>query len=120
MGWRIGIEGPEAIVQQLAIVVSDHDLRLDPRRPIARLSAAELDAIDDERWVRREAERIVAILSAFARLLLGTGLIILLATPPARVVASVIEYIRERDWTFVALTLVVLLALAGSVVAAYL
>lgn len=72
MGWRIGIEGPEAIVQQLAIVVSDHDLRLDPRRPIARLSAAELDAIDDERRVRREAERIVAILSAIARLLLGS------------------------------------------------
>lgn len=72
MGWRIGVEGPEAIVQQLAIVVSDHDLRLDPRRPIARLSAAELDAIDDERSVRREAERIVAILSAVARLLLGS------------------------------------------------
>lgn len=54
-----------------------------------------------------------------ARLLLGTGLIILLATPPARVVVSVIEYIRERDWTFVVLTLIVLLALAGSVVAAY-
>jgi uncharacterized membrane protein len=55
-----------------------------------------------------------------AQLLLGTGLIILLATPPARVVVSVIEYIRERDWAFVALTLIVLLALAGSVVAAYL
>jgi uncharacterized membrane protein len=55
-----------------------------------------------------------------AQLLLGTGLIILLATPPARVVASVIEYVRERDWTFVVLTLIVLLALAGSVAAAYL
>jgi len=55
-----------------------------------------------------------------AQLLLATGLIILLATPPARVVVSVIEYIRERDWTFVVLTLVVLLALAGSVAAAYL
>ena len=54
-----------------------------------------------------------------AQLLLVTGLIILLATPPARVVVSVIEYIRERDWTFVVLTLIVLLALAGSVVAAY-
>ena len=72
MGWRIGVEGPEAIVQQLAIVVSDHDLRLEPRRPIARLSAAELDAIDDEQCARREAERIVAILSASARLLLGS------------------------------------------------
>jgi uncharacterized membrane protein len=55
-----------------------------------------------------------------AQLLLGTGLIILLATPPTRVVVSVIEYIRERDWTFVVLTLIVLLALAGSVAAAYL
>jgi uncharacterized membrane protein len=55
-----------------------------------------------------------------AQLLLGAGLIILLATPPARVVISVIEYIRERDWTFVVLTVIVLLALAGSVAAAYL
>jgi len=54
-----------------------------------------------------------------AQMLLATGLVILLATPPSRVVVSVIEYIRERDWTFVALTLIVLLALAGSVVAAY-
>ncbi len=56
---------------------------------------------------------------AVAQLLLGTGLVILLATPPARVVVSVFEYMRERDWTFVVLTLIVLLALAGSVVAAY-
>ena len=57
--------------------------------------------------------------SEFARLLLEAGLIILIATPAARVVVSVIEYIRERDWMFVVLTLVVLLALAGSVVAAF-
>jgi uncharacterized membrane protein len=63
---------------------------------------------------------VVMYQTAVARLLLETGLIILLATPPARVVVSVIEYIRERDWIFVVLTLIVLLALAGSVVAAYL
>jgi uncharacterized membrane protein len=57
--------------------------------------------------------------SEFARLLLEAGLIILIATPAVRVVVSVIEYIRERDWMFVVLTLVVLLALAGSVVAAF-
>ena len=57
--------------------------------------------------------------TAVAGLLLNGGLILLLATPPARVIVSVIEYIRERDWAFVALTLVVLLALGGSVVAAY-
>jgi len=62
---------------------------------------------------------VVRYQPAVAQLLLGAGLVILLATPPARVVVSVIEYIRERDWTFVVLTLIVLLALAGSVVAAY-
>jgi uncharacterized membrane protein len=62
---------------------------------------------------------IVGYQPAVAQLLLATGLVILLATPPARVVVSVIEYVRERDWTFVLLTGIVLLALAGSVVAAY-
>jgi uncharacterized membrane protein len=55
-----------------------------------------------------------------ARLLLQAALVILLATPAARVVVSVVEYVREGDWTFVVLTLVVLAALAGSVAAAYL
>jgi uncharacterized membrane protein len=55
-----------------------------------------------------------------ARVLLNAGLLMLLATPVMRVVVSVIEYVREGDWIFVVLTLVVLLALGGSVVAAYL
>jgi uncharacterized membrane protein len=57
--------------------------------------------------------------TAVAGLLLNAGLIILLATPPARVIVSVIEYVRERDWAFVTLTFIVLLALGGSVIAAY-
>ena len=56
---------------------------------------------------------------SLARVLLPAGLIILLATPAARVAVSVVEYVRERDWLFVALTLTVLLALAASVVAAF-
>lgn len=36
------------------------------------------------------------------------GLIVLMATPVARVVLSVVEYARQRDWAFVALTLTVL------------
>jgi uncharacterized membrane protein len=47
------------------------------------------------------------------------GLIVLLATPAARVVISIAEYIRERDWLFVALTLTVLLTLLGSVLVAF-
>ena len=55
-----------------------------------------------------------------ASTVLASALVILLATPPARVVVSMIQYIRERDWVFVVLTLIVLLALGGSVAAAYL
>ena len=55
-----------------------------------------------------------------ASIILVSALVILLATPPARVVVSMIEYVRERDWLFVVLTLIVLLALGGSVAAAYL
>ena len=62
---------------------------------------------------------LVGYRTELSQILLATALVVLIATPPARVVVSVIEYVRERDWFFVALTVVVLLALAGSVVAAY-
>ena len=62
---------------------------------------------------------LVGYRTDLSQILLATALVVLIATPPARVVVSVIEYVRERDWVFVALTLVVLLALAGSVAAAY-
>jgi uncharacterized membrane protein len=45
---------------------------------------------------------------------LRIGLIILIATPVARVVASVAQYTAERDWLFAALTLTVLAVLLGS------
>jgi uncharacterized membrane protein len=53
------------------------------------------------------------------RLLTEAGLIILVATPCVRVIISFVEYLRERDWVFVAMTAIVLLSLAGSVVAAF-
>lgn len=52
-------------------------------------------------------------------IVLTTAIVILLATPAARVVISVAQYVRERDWPFVALTLIVLLTLAGSVLVAF-
>ena len=58
--------------------------------------------------------------TSLADVLLTTALVTLMATPAARVVVSVMEYVRERDWLFVTLTVVVLLALVGSVAAAYL
>jgi uncharacterized membrane protein len=50
--------------------------------------------------------------------LLHAGIVVLIATPGARVVLSMMEYVRWRDWTFVITTSIVLLELAASVVAA--
>jgi uncharacterized membrane protein len=53
-----------------------------------------------------------------AGILLHIGIIVLLATPVARVVVSTVQYVIARDWTFTALTLIVLVELMASVVAA--
>jgi len=62
---------------------------------------------------------IAGVSSAVADMALSAGLLVLLATPVARVVVSVGSYARERDWMFVVLTIGVLVALAGSAVAAF-
>ena len=46
------------------------------------------------------------------------GLLILIATPVARVVTSVAQYAAERDWLFVILTATVLVVLLGSLLVA--
>lgn len=53
-----------------------------------------------------------------SRTLLNVGILVLLATPVARVIVSVLEYAVERDWMFVGLTLTVLLELVASGIAA--
>jgi uncharacterized membrane protein len=55
---------------------------------------------------------------AMARGLLSAGLIALMATPILRVFVSLAEYVRIRDWFFVATTLVVLVELTVTVVLA--
>ena len=55
---------------------------------------------------------------AVAGLLLNTGIIVLLATPVARVIVSIVQYVSERDWRFATLTFIVLLELVASAVAA--
>jgi uncharacterized membrane protein len=49
---------------------------------------------------------------------LHVGIIVLLATPVARVIVSIVQYANERDWAFVALTSIVLVELMASAVAA--
>ncbi len=51
-----------------------------------------------------------------ASALTQAGLIVLMATPVARVVVSVIEYSLERDWLFAMLTTTVLIILLGSLI----
>jgi uncharacterized membrane protein len=57
--------------------------------------------------------------SRFARVLLTVGLLILMLTPVARVVVSVVGYLGERDWWFVLYTSIVLALLIASFVSAF-
>ena len=50
--------------------------------------------------------------------LLQTGIVVLLATPVARVFVSILEYAQQRDWKFTLLTAIVLVELLASAVAA--
>ena len=50
--------------------------------------------------------------------LMAAGLLMLMATPIARVTATVVEYARERDWTFFILTSIVLAELLAGIGAA--
>ena len=42
-----------------------------------------------------------------ARLFLNAGIVVLLATPVARVVVSIVDYVKQRDRVFVVLTTIV-------------
>jgi uncharacterized membrane protein len=46
--------------------------------------------------------------------LIQLGLLVLIATPVARVLFSVIAFLYERDWTYVAITVIVLALLCYS------
>jgi len=58
--------------------------------------------------------------SGGARVLLQTGILVLLLTPVARVVVSIAQYAADRDWPFATLTTIVLAELLASAVAALL
>jgi uncharacterized membrane protein len=56
--------------------------------------------------------------SIVANRVLAAGLIVLMATPILRVVVSLVEYLRMRDWAFAVTTIVVLAVLIVTVVVA--
>lgn len=72
MRWKVGIEGPPGIIHPLAIAVSDHDMRLVAGQNVVILCGSRLDLLADVCSVRRQAQRIVTILSGSARLLFGS------------------------------------------------
>lgn len=53
--------------------------------------------------------------SALGERLLTVGLFVLMGTPMLRVVVSFAEYVRMKDWFFMATTIIVLAVLATSV-----
>jgi uncharacterized membrane protein len=61
---------------------------------------------------------LVGTTSTVANVLLQIGVVVLLATPVARVFVSIVEYAQQRDWKFTLLTAIVLMELLASAVAA--
>jgi uncharacterized membrane protein len=62
--------------------------------------------------------QLLGVAPGLASALTHTGLIVLMSTPVARVVVSVIEYALDHDWLFMTLTSIVLVILLGSLVVA--
>lgn len=60
---------------------------------------------------------LALLIPSFApgHMIIRIGLFVLLLTPVARVVASVVEYTSDRDWLFASLTFTVLVIILGSV-----
>jgi uncharacterized membrane protein len=56
---------------------------------------------------------------ALSHALLVAGIFVLLLTPVARVVVSLIDFVLNRDWLFVALNTIVLCLLSSAFVAAF-
>ena len=62
---------------------------------------------------------MAAVLSGSRRGIIQLGLLLLVATPIIRVVISLLIFLRQREFTYVVITLIVLTALIYSLVGAY-
>jgi uncharacterized membrane protein len=79
------------------------------------LQRPEYHVFNGEPLTLRTVTGIVAdAMRLHGRGLVQLGLLLLIATPITRVVFSVIGFARQRDWLYVAITLVVLILLAFS------
>jgi uncharacterized membrane protein len=64
--------------------------------------------------LRKPVDIVAYALALRGRGIIQLGLLLLIATPVARVVFSVFAFLRERDYTYVVLTLIVLAVLLYS------
>ncbi len=62
---------------------------------------------------------VEAVLSGSARGIIQLGLLLLIATPIVRVIVSLFSFVRQREFTYVIVTLLVLAALTYSLIGAY-
>jgi uncharacterized membrane protein len=62
---------------------------------------------------------LVPSAAAFSRVLLVGGIVVLLLTPVARVIVSLVDFILNRDWLFVVLNSIVLLLVGSAFIAAF-
>lgn len=60
---------------------------------------------------------LVEAAAGSGRGLIQLGLLVLIATPVARVLCSVVGFARERDWRYVTITFIVLVLLGYSLIA---
>ena len=70
--------------------------------------------------LRRVGEILSGAIHLHRRALIQLGLLLLIATPVSRVLFSVFAFAQQRDYTYVAITLIVLGLLAFSVLGAIL
>jgi uncharacterized membrane protein len=89
----------------------------DPAPPLERLIGGVLRAGVMASSASLAVGLVLALTTGedgIAWVLLHTGIVILLVTPVARVIVSIVQYASERDWTFTVLTMVVLIELMAS------
>lgn len=60
-----------------------------------------------------------AVLSGSYRGIIQLGLLLLVATPIVRVIFSLLAFVRQRDFTYIVVTLIVLSGLISSLIGAY-
>ena len=64
--------------------------------------------VEQSEHLRKPVGIVRCALTLDARCVIQFGLLLLIATPVARVAFSVFAFAKERDWTFVVITLIVL------------